>query len=68
MPACDLCGGRTALGVGFNRRTLYLCIDHLRRFRRAQHKAIDSGMHPTDAELHVARRVLVAIGKWEDRP
>jgi hypothetical protein len=54
------------LGVGFNRRPLSLCDNHWLRFRRARDKAQAQGRSLHDAELHVARRILVAIGEWKE--
>lgn len=74
MPPCDICGGRSCQGLGFNRRALYVCDSHYAKFRRAQNKLearrllanpnygrMDRG----DSERVIARRIMEAIGIWD---
>jgi len=71
MPPCDICGGRPNQGLGYNRRALYVCDDHYRKFRRAQNRLEERELkiHPRrmdrgDSERVVARRIMVALGIW----
>lgn len=63
MPPCH-CGKHSAVGVGFNKRPLFLCSQHLGPFFIARSKeAARTGKSTMCAELDVCARILVALGQ-----